>query len=57
MTTVLTVMSGMDPHTIKNVGLVWMGVGSQLVLCFRSNCRSGLYGRFDVTFRGEELLA
>jgi hypothetical protein len=56
MIVVLTVMSGMDPHTISgNLGWVWLLVGSQSVLSFRSNYRSGLCGRFNVTFELESL--
>jgi hypothetical protein len=57
MIATLTVMSLMDPHTIRKtlIGLVGMlGVGQ---LFFKLDCCSGLCGRFDVTLRGEELLA
>jgi hypothetical protein len=56
MTVVLIVMSGMDPHTIS---VTWVGMVRcwELVsLVLRSSYRSGLYGMFDVTFKGEELL-
>jgi hypothetical protein len=58
MIAMLMVMSGMDPHMIRET-LGWYGwdVGSLSVLSFRSQCHSGLCGRFDVAFRGEELLA
>jgi hypothetical protein len=54
MTSVLTVMSGMDPHTIRD-NLDWFGweVGSRLVLYFRPSYHSGLCGMFDVASRGE----
>jgi hypothetical protein len=53
MTAVLTVMSGMGPHTIR---VTWYGwdVGSWSVSSFRSSYRSGLCGMFDVVSRGEE---
>jgi hypothetical protein len=58
MIVVLTVMSGMDPHTIIETlygfGLL---VGRQTILWFRSNYCNGLCGRFDVAFQGEELVA
>jgi hypothetical protein len=58
MTVVLTVMSSMDPHIIRETkdgfGVL---VGSRSILWFRSNYHSGLCGRFDVAFQGEELLA
>jgi hypothetical protein len=49
MTTVLTVMSGMDPHMICGtwVGLVWLGQ-LWLVLLVRLILRSGLCGVIDV---------
>jgi hypothetical protein len=52
----LMVMSDMNPHTIREtwIGTVGMlGVGQ---LFFKSDCHSGLCGRFDITLRGEELL-
>jgi hypothetical protein len=55
---VLTVMSSIDPHMIRETlgWFVWeLGVNQSYVS--RSNCCSGLCGRFDVAFRGEELLA
>jgi hypothetical protein len=54
----LTVMSSMDPHTIR-VTCIWYGwdVGMVGKLFFRLDYRSGLCGRFDVVFRGEELVA
>jgi hypothetical protein len=57
MTAVLTVMSSMDPHTIRET-IGWFGcvVGSLSLLSFRSNYYSGLCGRFDVSFGGAELL-
>jgi hypothetical protein len=57
MTIVLTVMSGMDPHTIRVTGLVWLECWESVNLVLRSDYHSGLYGMFDVTSRGEELLA
>jgi hypothetical protein len=56
MTAMLTIMSGMDPHTITEtwIGMVGMlGVGQ---LFFKPDCRNGLCGRFDVALQGEELL-
>jgi hypothetical protein len=53
----LTIMSGMDPHTITEtwIGMVGMlGVGQ---LFFKSDYHIGLCGRFDVVLQGEELLA
>jgi hypothetical protein len=49
MTTVLTVLSGMDPHMISGtwVGLVWLGQ-FWLVLLVRSILCSGLCGVIDV---------
>jgi hypothetical protein len=58
MIVVLTVMSSIDPHMIRETlgWFVWeLGVNQSYVS--RSNCCSGLCGRFDVAFRGEELLA
>jgi hypothetical protein len=57
MTVVLTVMSGMDPHTIR-VTWIWYGwdVGMVGQSFFRSDYHSGLCGRFDVTIRGEEFV-
>jgi hypothetical protein len=51
MIAMLMVMSGMDPYTI-GVTWIWYGwdVGMVGQLFFRSDCRSGLCGRFDVTF-------
>jgi hypothetical protein len=51
MTVVLMVMSDMNPQTIRETW-VWYGwvVGRLSVLGSRSNYRSGLCGRFDVTF-------
>jgi hypothetical protein len=51
MTVVLTVMSGMDPHTIRET-LGWYGweFGVSQSCVFRSNYCSGLSGRFNVTF-------
>jgi hypothetical protein len=58
MSAMLMVMSGMDPHTIRwTLGWVWLGcLDGWLVYPFGLNYHSGLCGRFDVTFRGEELL-
>jgi hypothetical protein len=53
-TVVLMVMSGMDPHTIKETWIGMVGMVGQLF--FRSNCHSTHCGRFDVAFRGEEIL-
>jgi hypothetical protein len=56
MTFMLMVMSDMNSHTIREtwIGTVGMlGVGQ---LFFKSDCHSGLCGRFDITLRGEELL-
>jgi hypothetical protein len=58
MTFMFTVMSGMDPHTIRVTWIGMVGMSGWLVSCSsRSNCCIGLYGRFDVTFQGEELVA
>jgi hypothetical protein len=57
MTVVLTVMSGMDPHTIRVTWIGMVGILGWLVRCsVRPNYRSGLYGRFDVALRGEEII-
>jgi hypothetical protein len=56
MTAVLMVMSSMDPHTISETCDEFGLVGSWSVLWFRLNYHSGLWVRFDVTLRGEELL-
>jgi hypothetical protein len=56
MTAMLTIMSGIDPHTIIEtwIGMVGMlGVGQ---LFFKPDCHNGLCGRFDVALQGEELL-
>jgi hypothetical protein len=50
-TVVLMVTSGMDPHMIR---VTWIGMVGQLFS--RSNYHNGLCGRFNVTFRGEEIL-
>jgi hypothetical protein len=49
MIAVLTVMRGMDPHTIRET-LGWYGweAGSLPILSFRLNYRNGLCGRFHV---------
>jgi hypothetical protein len=58
MIAMLTVMSYMDPHTIR---VTWIGMvgmlGSWSVLSFRSYCHSGLGGMFDVASQVEEHLA
>jgi hypothetical protein len=58
MIAVLTVLSGMNPHTIR---VTWFGVVGMLEwlvsLLFRLNYRSELCGRFDAASRGEELVA
>jgi hypothetical protein len=57
MTTELTVMISMDPHIIR---VTWIGMVGMLgwfvSYSFRSNYHSGLCGRFNVAFRGEELV-
>jgi hypothetical protein len=57
MIVVLTVMSDMDHHTIR-VTQSWYGwdVGMVGQSFFRSDCRSGLCGWFDVVIRGEEFV-
>jgi hypothetical protein len=58
MIVMLTVMSGMDPHTIRVTWIGMVGMSGWLVSCScRSNCHSGLCGTFDVVFQGEELVA
>jgi hypothetical protein len=47
-TAMLTVLSGMDPHTIRETWIGMVGMVGQLY--FRLNCHSGLCGRFDVAF-------
>jgi hypothetical protein len=54
MTAMLTVMSGMDPHMIRETWIGMVGMVGQLF--FMSNCHSGLYGRFDVALRAEEII-
>jgi hypothetical protein len=51
MAVVITIMSDMDPWTIRET-LGWYGwvVGSLSVLSFRSNYRSGLCDSFDAVF-------
>jgi G:T-mismatch repair DNA endonuclease (very short patch repair protein) len=55
MTAVLTYMSGMDPHMIRETRIEMVGMLGVGPLVFRSNCYSGLYGRFDVTLQGKEI--
>jgi hypothetical protein len=51
MTSMLMVMSGMDPHMIRVTWIGMVGMLGWLVShSFRSNYHSGLCGRFDVTF-------
>jgi hypothetical protein len=40
ITAVLMVMSGIDPHTIRDLNSYGWDVGSMVSLVFRSNCRS-----------------
>jgi hypothetical protein len=58
MTPGLTIISGMDPHMIRVTWILYgWYVGMVGQLFFRSYCHSGLCGRFDVAFQGEELVA
>jgi hypothetical protein len=54
----LMVMSGTDSHIIRVTWIGMIGMFGWLVSCsFRSNYCSGLCGRFNVAFRGEEFVA
>jgi hypothetical protein len=54
MTAVLTVMSGMDPHTVREIWTGMVGMVGQLF--FRLDYHSGLCGRLDVMLQGEEII-